>query len=389
MRKGSCFLPTVLLGSFGFLISIHDISAQAPGSGQPVARPEDVPAAQLQISAIAPGQESPRALSPSRQYVGETPDDPSAERKSVTADPLPGNISGTVTDENGDLIPGSTVALEEIVGGDHRTVTADDNGSFEFNGLKPGIPYQVRITAKGFADWTSPPVIVKPGQFEFLKEIAIKPSEVTTITVSASSEQIAVEQVRLEEKQRVLGIIPNFYVVYGSDAAPLSAKLKFKLALRVSVDPIAFLGAGFLGGINQAANTPNYVQGAKGYGQRMGAVYADGVTDIMVGGAILPSLLHQDPRYYYQGTGSNGSRFLHAIANPFICKGDDGRREINYSSIGGDLASSAISNAYYPSSNRGAGLMFENVLIDTGERTVSSLVQEFILHKFTSGARAR
>jgi hypothetical protein len=355
MRSGFCFSPKILLGSFAFLLSIHSICAQVPGSALLAAKPGD----------------------------------PTVEQKSAAAESLPGNVSGTVTDENGDLIPGSTVALEEISGSDHREVTADENGSFEFHELKPGTPYHVRITANGFADWTSPPVIVQAGQFEFLKEIALKASAVTTITVSAAPEHIAVEQVQLEEKQRVLGIIPNFYVVYGPDAAPLSAKLKFQLALRVSVDPIAFLGAGFLGGINQAANTPNYVQGAKGYGQRVGAIYADGVTDIMVGGAILPSLLHQDPRYYYQGTGSNGSRFLHAIANPFICKGDDGRREINYSSIGGDLASSAISNAYYPSSNRGAGLMFENVLIDTGERTVSSLVQEFILRKFTSGARAR
>jgi hypothetical protein len=104
----------------------------------------------------------------------------------------------------------------------------------------------------------------------------------------------------------------------------------------------------------------------------------------MIGGAILPSLLHQDPRYFYQGTGTKKSRALHAISNPFVCRGDNGHRQPNYSSLGGDLASVALSNAYYPASNRGAGLVFENFVISTGERMLASLVQEFVLNKFTS-----
>jgi hypothetical protein len=82
----------------------------------------------------------------------------------------------------------------------------------------------------------------------------------------------------------------------------------------------------------------------------------------MIGGAILPSLLHQDPRYFYQGTGTKKSRALHALSNSFVCKGDNGRRQPNYSSIGGDLASAAISNAYYPASNRGVGLHLREFL---------------------------
>jgi len=107
----------------------------------------------------------------------------------------------------------------------------------------------------------------------------------------------------------------------------------------------------------------------------------------MIGGAILPSLLHQDPRYFYRGTGTNKSRLLHAISNPFICRGDNGHLQPNYSSIGGDLASSALSNLYYPPSNRGAGLVFENLLISTGQRMLSSVVQEFVLHKLTPRAK--
>jgi hypothetical protein len=109
----------------------------------------------------------------------------------------------------------------------------------------------------------------------------------------------------------------------------------------------------------------------------------------MLGGAILPSLLHQDPRYYYKGTGTNKSRALHALASPFVCRGDNGRLQPNYSSIGGDLGSSALSNLYYPSSNRGAGLVFQNFFISTGERMFSGLVQEFVLGKITARQRAK
>src|SRR5207237_4433953 len=192
---------------------------------------------------------------------------------------------------------------------------------------------------------------------------------------------VAIEQVRIEEEQRVLGIFPNFYVVYDHDAAPLTTKLKFQLAFKTSTDPVTVFGVGVLAGINQSGDTPNYPQGLKGYGERYGAVATDGLSDIMIGGAILPSLLHQDPRYFFQGTGTNKSRAFHAIFHPFICRGDNGHMQPNYSSIGGDLASAALSNPYYPPSNRGAGLAFQNFLISTGARTFSSLPQEFILHR--------
>ena len=170
------------------------------------------------------------------------------------------------------------------------------------------------------------------------------------------------------------------------NAAPLTTKLKFQLALQDLHRSGYHHRGSVLAGINQAADTPDYVQGAKGYGERFGAAAADGVSDIMIGGAILPSLLHQDPRYFYQGTGTNKSRVLHALSSPFVCKGDNGRLQPNYSSIGGDLASAALSNLYYPASNRGAGLVFENLLISTGERMLTSVVQEFVLHKFTRKA---
>jgi Carboxypeptidase regulatory-like domain len=293
------------------------------------------------------------------------------------------NISGTVTDTNGDVIPGAAVVLKDPSGPD-RTAISDLNGLYSFAGLRPGIGYRVSISVQGFVPWTSTAIVLQSGEFHIVKEgqLAIAGGE-TSVTVSSSPVEIATEQIHVEEQQRVLGIVPNFYVVYDKNPAPLTTKLKFQLALRVSVDPMSFIGAGALAGMNQAGDTPNYPQGAWGYADRYGAAYADGITDLFIGGAILPSLLHQDPRYFYQGTGSKRSRALHAMAAPFVCKGDNGKTQFNFSSVGGDLFSSAISNVYYPPSNRGYSFVFDSFAIDTGERVVSTLIQEFLLRKLT------
>ena len=299
-----------------------------------------------------------------------------------------GSISGTVTDTDNDVIPGVTVMLDGPSAGSTRTVVANDLGGFEFSNLDPGGPYYVSIKADGLVPWTSPAVILEPSQFVFLSGVKMSFSGgVTSVRVSGSPEQIATEQVHVEERQRVLGIVPNFYVVYDPNPEPLTTKLKFSLALRAETDPVVFLGAALVSGMDQAGNTPDYAQGAKGYGQRLGANYTTGFTDIMMGGAILPSLLHQDPRYFYQGTGTTKSRVFHALSSPFICKGDNGRWQPNFSSVGGDLAAGAIAETYYPSTNRGPGLVFQSTLITTGGRMANGIIQEFILRKLTPRAK--
>ncbi len=310
------------------------------------------------------------------------------ERLLSAPDPQPGHISGTVTDDNGDIVPGATV----VVAGDaqnEQTAVANDSGGFQFE-VSPGSPVEVSIHAQGFADWRSAPLVVNPGQFALVSGIKLKfEANATSITVTASREEIAVEQLKLEEQQRVLGFIPNFYVVYDRDAAPLTPKLKFELATRVMVDPITFAGTAFLAGLNQASSYPDYGQGASGYGQRFGAIYANDMTDIMMGGAVLPSILHQDPRYFYQGTGTKKSRLLHAASSPFIARGDNGRLEPNYSSLGGYLASGAVANAYYPETNRGAGLVFNTFAVDLSANVANAVIQEFLLRRLTPSARNR
>lgn len=311
-----------------------------------------------------------------------------AKGNDVAASTDRGSISGTVTDYDDAIIPGASIRLEGPGADESQTAVADGSGAFLFTGIEPGGPYHVTITADGFAPWTSSAVMVEPSHFVFMSDIKMRLSGgVTSVRVDGSSTEIAAQQVALAEKQRVLGVIPNFYVVYDAHPEPLSAKLKFSLAWKAETDPIVFLGAAFVAGMQQAGGTPDYQQGLKGYGQRLGANYATGFADIMIGGAILPSILHQDPRYFYQGTGSTRSRVVHALSSPFICKGDNGNWQPNYSSLGGDLAASAIANTYYPASDRGAGVAAQSFLITTSGRMVNSIIQEFVLRKLTPAAR--
>jgi len=128
----------------------------------------------------------------------------------------------------------------------------------------------------------------------------------------------------------------------------------------------------------------DYRQGARGYGERFGANLASGTSEALFANAILPALLHQDPRYFYRGSGTKGSRAWHAILAPFVCQGDNGKSQPNYSQVGGSLISAALSNTYYPDSQRGPGLVFTNFGTSMGLHVALGLAQEFILDKFTS-----
>jgi hypothetical protein len=296
-----------------------------------------------------------------------------------------GSILGTVTDVNGDTVPFAKVVLQGPNPNDRRTAVTNQNGFFDFHEVQPGVSYYVAVSGAGLAAWTSAHLTIAPNESRILTGIRLRvPTAHTTIKVTPGSQvQVATEQVKQQETQRIFGIIPNFYVVYDQIFVPLTARLKFRLALRTSIDPVTFLGIAVVAGAQQAGDYPAYGQGAQGFAKRFGADTASGFTDIMIGGAILPSLLHQDPRYFYQGTGTTMSRFWHAISNTFICKGDNGKQQPNYSTIGGDLGSAAISNAYYPEKDRGVQRTFTSFAVNTGARMAADLAQEFILVKLT------
>ena len=296
-------------------------------------------------------------------------------------EPQAATIVGTAFDLNGGIIPGATVVLEGAGADNRQTVVADDSGSFQFRNVRAGVDWRVKVTAQGFADWNSGPVTLGPGQSFTLTGIQLRLATVEVVVNAVTSEQIATEQVRNQEKQRVLWIVPDFYVNFDQQPQPMTSKLKFQLALKALNDPVTLGGFVLNAGFYQMAGYPAYAGGMKGYGQRLGATVAGGSSHIFVGDAVLPSLFHQDPRYFYQSTGTGGSRAKHALSFAIFTMGDNGRRQFNYSGIGGDLASGAIANAYYPHQDRGAKLVLSGALIGTGGRVAYALGEQFLFNK--------
>ncbi len=186
------------------------------------------------------------------------------------------------------------------------------------------------------------------------------------------------DQVKAAEKQRMLGIVPEFNTVNGQDALPLTKGQKLDLWWKSSIDPFTFAIAGVDAGIEQAENSyPGYHQGASGYAKRYGAAYADGVDGNLWGNAILPILLRQDPRYFRLGQGTFKQRLWYATLSTVRTRGDNGKWQPNYSNVGGNLIGGAISNIYYPASDRGVGLIFERGFTVTAEGALGSLAYEF------------
>jgi len=297
-----------------------------------------------------------------------------------------GRIYGTVTDSAGNVIVGAKVTLATAATRTAQTLLTDNTGFFNFTGLAAG-NYQLSVTETGFAPVNRPTIALAQGQYLNLPPIQLQiASATTTVHAIVYDHALAEQQVHLQEKQRVLGVIPNFYTSYIWNAQPLTSRQKFALAWKTSIDPVTFLVTGVTAGIQQWRNDfPDYGQGFDGYARRFGASYTDGFSGIMLGGAVLPSLLHQDPRYFYKGAGSIRSRAFYAISTVVICKGDNGRWQPNYSNVLGTFAAAGISNAYYPAASRGAGLTIENSLLGLASGAADALFQEFLLKKISRG----
>lgn len=294
-----------------------------------------------------------------------------------------GTISGTVVDKTGAALVGARVKLTRADQPLAPDVQSGDDGQFSFTKISPG-PYVVTVSANGFTTHSSSGTLT-PGGVAITPAITLEiAGTVTQVTVEPPKVELAEIQINEEEHQRVLGFIPNFYVSYIPDAEPLDTKQKFELAWRSSIDPVTFgIDAG-AAGLEQAVSTPKgWGQDAAGYGQRYGALYADDLTSTFLGDFLLPSIFHQDPRYFYKGTGSTRVRVLYAIANAVICKGDNKKWQFNYSYVIGSLASSGIANSYYPPKDRGVGLTFENSAIGFGGTAVANILQEFVVRKLT------
>jgi hypothetical protein len=188
----------------------------------------------------------------------------------------------------------------------------------------------------------------------------------------------AAEQLKQQERQRILGVIPEFNVTNVPDAVALSPKQKFELAFTGAVDPFPIGFAALRGGISQWEDEHHaYGQGMQGYFKRFGASYADAFDGAMLGNALFPVLLHEDPRYFRKGTGSIKSRLWYAISSAYRCKSDNGRWVGNYGNLLGNIGAGAISNLYYPPADRGTALIFENAFVDTAQGSLGALAFEF------------
>jgi hypothetical protein len=299
----------------------------------------------------------------------------------------PGYISGTILDQSGAVSAGAEVRLADAGQASSQEIKSGSNGQFLFGNVAPG-SFRLIVAAPGFTTREFSAAL-RPGETYLVPPIILTvAAAVTAVHVKDSpltQAQVADIQIKEQEKQRVLGIFPNFYVSYDRDALPLNSKQKFRLAWKTTRDPFTVVGVAALAGVEQATNTfEGYGQGAQGYFKRMGASYTDAVTATFIGSAILPSLLKQDPRYFYKGTGSIRSRLLYALASPVICKGDNMRWQPNYSNVAGSFASAGISYLYYPQSDRnGAGLVMQNSLIRLGEIAFESVLQEFLIRRLT------
>jgi hypothetical protein len=200
-------------------------------------------------------------------------------------------------------------------------------------------------------------------------------------TQSESAEQRhakAEEELKKEESQRMLGIVPAFNSVIGGHAEPLSAGQKFTLFFKSISDPYQFAIVAVDTGIQEAEDSyPGYHHGVRGLLRNYGAAYLDDFDGNLFGNAILPSLLHQDPRYYRLGHGKILHRVLYAASTTVICKGDNGKWQPNYSNVIGNLIGGAISNAYYPAENRGFGLTIDHGLTVSAEGAFGAQLLEF------------
>jgi len=154
---------------------------------------------------------------------------------------------------------------------------------------------------------------------------------------------------------RLFYALPNFLTLENAgQVPPLTTGQKFKVVARSSFDPVVFVWYGFLAAVSQAENSePGYGQGAAGYGKRYGAAFADTTIESFLTGAVLPSLLRQDPRFFQEGNGSFVHRTGYAISRIFITRTDSGKEQFNYSEVMGSAASAAISTySYHPSGDR-------------------------------------
>jgi hypothetical protein len=298
---------------------------------------------------------------------------------------LPGSISGIVIDVGGTIVSGAHVTLMTGTSAQAREATTDTGGLFVFQDITAG-DFKLTVTCEGLEPSLASGTLLA-GESYLVPKIVLRVATAhTSVDVSLSRYDMAEPEVKAAEQQRLIGAIPNYYVSYDWNAPPMAKRQKFELAWKSTIDPSSFIIEAGFAGIQQWQNDyPGFGRGAQGYGKRFGAGMATESTGNILGGAVLPILFRQDPRYFYKGTGSFWSRAGYALSTAVIIRGDNGRWQPSYSGILGNFGAAGLSNLYYPASSRqGAGLTISNGLVGIGFNGASNLLQEFVLRKLTT-----
>lgn len=346
-----------MLIGFGAGFPVRALASQASAQPAPVAGAQAA---------------TPAASGTAGSAQGQTPDQQSAA-----------SISGKVATPLGGPVLKARVTLAHNGWMVEQVRTAPD-GRFFFAHVAPGT-YNLNIVAPGFKK-QSVSVVKHAGQAYSAPPIVLKLARVvTSIEVRPARGEVAHYQMQQEEKQLVLGFIPNYLVNYYPHPAPLSPRQKFRLTWKTVFNPYSVgLATAFVAGEQKAGMYSGYGTGAEGFAKRFGAAYATLGVGAFVGDALLPSLFKQDPRFYYKGSGSVASRFFYAITRSVICKGDNGHWQPDYSAVLGHLAAGGVANLYLPQQSRkGVGLTIENGLIGVGFDAFANILQEFVFPKFT------
>jgi hypothetical protein len=308
---------------------------------------------------------------------------PIANAQQLPNAPSTTSITGTVQDVGGTVISDAKVTLhiDDLT----QTTFTDAHGHFAFNHV-PATTFSLTVTEQSLAPETITGTVA-PGETFTSPPIVLRIATASTeVTVTYTRQEIAEQDIHAQEQQRVLAIIPNFFVSYKPNAPPLTTKQKYKVAFRGTIDPFTFIATGIVASVLYANNDlPGYGPGFSGYAKRYGATYANSASATMLRGAVFPSLLHQDPRFFYKADGTAWAKARYALSTAVICKGDNGKWQPNYSSLLGNLSAGALTNLYYPAGSRnGASTTIENGLIATAGVGIGHLLQEFLFNHLTT-----
>jgi hypothetical protein len=308
---------------------------------------------------------------------------PGAQAQQTPAKPTTGSVVGTVSDPVGKLVTHAQVTLTpdglDGVPAMPMVTTTSDVGDFKFIGVPAG-HFLIAVAAPGFGAATTEDTLL-PGQYDELKTIVLQVGETTTqVNVTPlTNVQLAEQDVKAEEHQKVFGVIPNFFVVFKDHPLPLNARQKLELSLHATLDPFSFVSSAAVAGVEQGTDALAGYDGGwdGGYTKRYGATYANFASATLLRHGVYPAL--------FRGKGSKMSRTLYALSTAVLCKGDNGKTEVNYSAILGNLSAGALTNLYYPEGSRnGLSTTFENGALAMVGSGVGHVLQEFLFSRITS-----